>query len=626
MNPRAALDRSQTLQASLSASESGGQSGSAPSQPSGDAIPCDTARTLPGLLARRVELTPSRVAYRQDESQGWRDYTWQAVSERVARWRTGLAGEGLQPGDRVALSLPNGLDWVCFDLAALGLGLVTVPLYTTDSPGNLVHVLGDSGARLLLIDTDERWESLAPMRHRLPRLQRVLCAQLDAATDDEILRRLADWLPSDTGVPRVAIDDPNALATLVYTSGTTGPPKGVMLSHRNILSNAEAVLQRIPAWPTDVFLSFLPLAHAFERTVGYYLPMMAGCCVAYARSVDQLREDLLTIRPTVLLSVPRVYDKIYLAIQAKLGDRGFKRRLFDKTVSLGWQRFEAARGRAPDPSSWDRLIWPLLRHLAAQPVLERLGGRMRVAVSGGAPLAPTVARFFVGLGLPLTEGYGLTEAAPVVTNTTPEELRPGWVGLPLPGLEIRLGPQDELFVRGPNLMQGYWHQPDATALAIDADGWLHTGDLAEIQDGYVAIRGRLKDILVTSTGHKIPPADMEMALTMDPLIAQAMVVGEGRSHIAALLVLAPEPWERLATGRGLDPTDPDALTNPGILEQVLSLVADRLAAFPGYAQVRAVHLSLSPWTVENGLMTPTMKIKRPALEEHFASVIDTLYQ
>jgi long-chain acyl-CoA synthetase len=189
-----------------------------------------------------------------------------------------------------------------------------------------------------------------------------------------------------------------------------------------------------------------------------------------------------------------------------------------------------------------------------------------------------------------------------------------------------LGPQDELFVRGPNLMQGYWHQPDATALAIDADGWLHTGDLAELQDGYVAIRGRLKDILVTSTGHKVPPADMEMALTMDPLIAQAMVVGEGRSHIAALLVLAPEPWERLSTGRGLDPTDPDALTNPGILEQVLSLVADRLAAFPGYAQVRTVHLSLSPWTVENGLMTPTMKIKRPALEEHFSGVIDTLYE
>lgn len=589
------------------------------------AIASETARTLPGLLARRVELTPNQLAYRQSESELWRDYDWQAVSGRVVRWQQGLSGEGLQPGDRVAVHLPNGLDWMCFDVAALGLGLITVPLYTTDSPGNVVHILGDSGARLLVIADDSSWAPLAAMRERFPNLNRVLCMHLNGSTHDGLVRSLDDWHPADTGGLRVLCDDPDALATLVYTSGTTGSAKGVMLSHRNILSNAEAVLKRIPALPTDVFLSFLPLAHAFERTVGAYLPMMAGCCVTYARSVEMLREDLLRIRPTVLLCVPRVYDKIYLAIQAKLGETGPKRRIFDKTLALGWQRFEVASGRMPDPGPMDRLLWPLLHHLAAKPVLDRLGGRMRVAVSGGAPLSPTVARFFVGLGLPLTEGYGLTEAAPVVTNSAPQDFRPGWVGLPLPGVEIRLGPQDELLVRGPNLMQGYWHQPDATAQVIDAEGWLKTGDVAEIREGYVAIRGRLKEILVTSTGHKIPPGDMEMTLTMDPLFAHAMVVGEGRPHPAALLVLAEQPWRGLAETLGLDPEDPRSVHSSAVVEHVLARVADRLSAFPGYAQVRKVHLSLTPWTVENGLMTPTMKIKRPELECRFAREIDALY-
>ncbi len=398
-----------------------------------------------------------------------------------------------------------------------------------------------------------------------------------------------------------------------------------MLSHKNILSNAQAVLERIPARTSDLFLSFLPLAHAFERTVGYYLPMMAGSAVAYARSIEQLREDLLSVRPTVLLSVPRVYDKIYLAIQAKLGERGVKRVLFEKAVALGWQRFESAHGRASAPGPIDRLLWPPLRRLVAEPVLQRLGGRLRVAVSGGAPLSATVARFFVGLGLPLTEGYGLTEAAPVVSNIAPEGFRPGWVGIPLPGVEVRLGAQDELYVRGPNVCLGYWGDAEATAAAIDSEGWLHTGDVATLVDGYVGIRGRLKEILVTSTGQKVPPADMEMALTMEPLFDQAMVVGEGRPYLAALLVLAPEPWARLAGRLGLDPDDASALEDPRALDAAQALADARLKDFPGHAQVRALHLGLSAWTIENGLITPTMKLKRPDLEQRFGDLIEALY-
>ncbi|MBK1643095.1 long-chain fatty acid--CoA ligase [Thiocapsa imhoffii] len=591
------------------------------------------ARTLPGLFQRRVELTPRRVAYRVFGPAGWQDLDWQTLAEQVARWRLGLAREGLEPGDRVAVSLPNGLDWVCFDLASLGLGLITVPLYTTDSPGNLAHILADSDARVLVLDQASRWAAIAA-RHPdgLARVQRLVCQHGEAsAPTDPRVRRLADWLPTHSedehasASAPVSVVDPHAVATLVYTSGTTGPPKGVMLSHHNILTNAAAVLQRIPARPSDVFLSFLPLAHAFERTVGYYLPMMAGCRVAHARSVAQLREDLISVRPTVLLSVPRFYDKIYHAIQAKLGERGLKRWLFEQTMVLGWQRFEAAGDRCPKPQAWDRLRWRLLQRLVAAPVLARLGGRMRVAVSGGAPLSATVARCFVGLGLPLTEGYGLTEAGPVVSNCAPADFRPGWVGRALPGVRVRLGPGDVLQVQGPNVMSGYWRQPEATATVLDPDGWLDTGDIGEIRDGWIAIRGRLKEILVTSTGEKIPPADLENALTMDPLIDQAMVVGEGQPYIAVLLVLAPAPWRALAESQGLDPDMPAALASPAIRALVQTRVNRLLEAFPAYAQARALHLSLTPWTIDEGLLTPTMKLKRPALEARFAQTIAELY-
>jgi long-chain acyl-CoA synthetase len=599
-----------------------------------EAIPfigCDAAGTLTGLFRRRLDSSPDANAYRQFEGGSWRDSSWAQVGRLVARWQRGLDAEGLVPGDRVAVSLRNGVDWVAFDQAALGLGLVVVPLYTTDNPDNLAHILADSGSRLLLIDSSHRWIAIAQRGAVLPSLRRVLCVDQPSQTgpgpsDGERLRPLDAWLPPEGGALVDRVQDPNALATLVYTSGTTGPPKGVMLSHRAILWDAEAVQRRIPARPTDLFLSFLPLAHAFERTVGYYLPMMAGSCVAYARSIEQLRHDLIAVRPTVLLSVPRVYDRVYLAIQTKLGERGLRRRLFETAVAIGWRRFQAAQGRGSPPGPLARLLWSLLEPRVVRPVMERLGGRIRVAVSGGAPLSPAVARLFLGLGLPLTEGYGLTEAAPVVSGNAPGDCVPGSVGRALPGIEVALSQKGELLVRAPSLMSGYWGHPEATREAIDEEGWLHTGDLAEIRDGVIRIRGRLKEILVTSSGEKVPPADMELALTLDPLFDQALVVGEGRPYLAALLVLNPEGWADVAAGLGLDPGDPAALANGRALRWAQKRVRERLMGFPGYAEVRATHLTLEPWTIENGLLTPTLKVKRERLESRFDAVIQGLYR
>ena len=608
------------------------------------------ARTLPGLFAQRVARTPHAIAYREVADGAWRAHSWADMAHAVSRWRAGLAGEGLAAGERVAMGLPNGVDWVCFDQAALALGLVTVPLYATDSPGNRAHILADAGARLLLLDDDAQWAALLAHGTPLPALQHVLCRRRTGACDEARLQAVDDWLPgrgdgeaalkvaaqaapgaataahTADGPADPADTDPDATATLIYTSGTTGPPRGVMLSHRNILSNAEAVIARIPPRPTDVFLSFLPLAHAFERTVGYYLPMMAGCTVAYARSIEQLRADLLTVRPTVLLSVPRIYDKIYLALQDKLGGFGVRRLLFDATLALGWARFQAAQaGRRP--GLLNRLCWPPLHRLVAAPVLARLGGRLRVAVSGGAPLSAAVARCFVCLGLPLTEGYGLTEAGPVVSAVDTRRFRPGCVGLPLSGLQLRLGPQQEIFVRGPGVTKGYWGQPAATAAAIDAEGWLHTGDVGALEaDGFVRIRGRLKDIIVTATGEKVPPTDLEAALTLEPLFDQAMVVGEGRPYLTAALVLADTPWRRLADALARDADDPAVLADPVVLAAAQAKVDARLRDFPRHAQVHGLHLSRTPWTTDNGLITPTLKLKRDALLARFADAIDALYR
>jgi len=595
-----------------------------------DFISAAEAVTLPELFAARVQRSPESIAYQQYDSQTdkWRDYRWQEIHALVSRWRAALENENLQAGDRVATLVNNGIDWVCFEQAAQSLGLVVVALYTTDTPTNLAYILADAGVRVLLVEDLSQWQSLAGKRDELSALQRVWCLQKNEseASQVELIRHVKDILPAEFSGYENIVLDPQSLATIIYTSGTTGRPKGVMLSHYNILTNAEAVHINIPAYPEDIFISFLPLAHGFERTVNYYLPMMAGSRVSYARSIKLLAEDLLVIRPTVFLSAPRLYEKIYAAVQDKVAPHAMKRKLLAGAVSLGWQHFEAQQGRRRSLNPLQYVLYRLLHKLVAEKILDRLGGRLRVAVTGAAPLSEKVARFFIGLGLPLVEGYGLTEAGPVVSGNSLEINTPGSVGRPLPGIEVATTEEGELLVRSAGVMLGYWQREEATREVIDEDGWLHTGDLAEIQDDTIFIRGRIKDIVVTSTGEKVAPADMEMTITLDPLFEQAMVVGEGKPYISALLVLNPGAWQKLAGELGLNADDIDALRSSKANEAILARLATLLAIFPGYTQIRAVHLSCEPWSIENGLLTPTMKIKRSELEKRFAREIGELYR
>lgn len=592
-----------------------------------DIVGAEQAGTVWGLFCERLRLSPADIAYRDYNpiTKNWRDHTWQAIALRVHQFRAALARERLEPGDRAAILLPNGIDWVSLEMAVHASGLIVVGLYPHDNAASNAYILGHSGARLVLVDNETRWQSLRPFRSEFPSLDCVWIRDVDAESSPRIsdpgVHALADVLSivSHPLPPHPAA--PSDLATLIYTSGTTGRPKGVMLSHFALLWNAEGSAAIIPPRRDDVFLSVLPLAHAFERTVGYYLPMMGGCTVAYARSPDDLRDDVVTIRPTAMLGVPLLYERMSAAIRANVAGTFAKQTLLRLAASLGWRRFEATQHRI-SPGLAVRLLGPILKQYVSAPVLAAFGGRLRVAISGGAPLDQGIAQLLIGLGLPLVEGYGLTEAAPVVAANGLDDNMPGSVGRPIKGVEVKLSPEGELLVHSPSMMKGYWKDVDATARALDRAGWLTTGDVAEIKDGRIFIRGRLREMIVLSVGEKVNPNIVEAELTRDRLFKQAVVVGDRRPFLVAVVVLNAGAWRRFAVDKGLDPQRPN---HPASRIEVLARIVPLLAALPRYAQVRAVHLTLEPWTIEAGLLTPTLKVKRAVVQRKFSAEITALY-
>ncbi|MDW5441896.1 AMP-dependent synthetase/ligase [Polaromonas sp. SM01] len=599
-------------------------------------------QTLPQLLAFRARLSPQGEAYRSfDNSSGqWLSLNWADTLARVTRWSRALAASGLPNAARVAILLPNGLEAMSMDQAALATGCVPVPLHAIDNPGSIAYIVADCEASLLILDHAALWEKICAVGQPFPDLKTVVVVNGDLSppatdTGDAVtVLSLADWLAlGRDNTPLPAPPEPHDLAAIVYTSGTTGKPKGVMLTHRNVVANVQAVMARVLPTTEDVFLSFLPLSHTFERTAGYYLAIAAGSCVAYARSVAQLGEDLKSVRPTVLISVPRIYERVYAKLQEKLSPSPLKMRLFAAAQTVGWRRFCAAQGlpmpdRATESAAapWTVLPWALLEYLVAKPLLAQLGGRVRVAVSGGAPLSPAIAQCFLGLGLPLLQGYGLTETSPVVAANGLDDNDPATVGRALSGIEVRIGDKRELQVRGPSVMKGYWKRPEDSARILSADGWLATGDQAEITHGRLRILGRIKEIIVTSTGEKVPPGDLELAITADPLFEQAFVVGENRPFIACVAVLQRDEWKRLAQALTLDPQDPASLHQPAAERAALARIEKQMGSFARYAVPRAVCLTLTPWTLENSFMTPTLKLKRNNLMAHFEPQIDAMYQ
>jgi len=597
-----------------------------------DIITADAAGTLDGLLRARIARSPNTVAYHyfNKTSSAWQDVSWQQIGEQVSRWQQSMLAAGLKAGDRVALLMRNSPDWVIADQAALGLGLVVVPLYCDDRPDNIAYILNDS-ATTMLVANDAMWRRVASACSEVASLQHVVIVPVDTEAknidENEQVKLATNWLATDSGELLSHEGTADDLATIVYTSGTTGRPKGVMLSHRNILSIAHSALLTYAVYTSDIFLSFLPLSHTFERTVGYYLPMMSGSQVAYARSIAQLADDMAQIKPTAIVAVPRIFERVHSRIMQQLQKKSFiARGLFNTTASLGWWRFESKQGRGNlFKTLLANLLLPLLDPIVGKKVREKMGGRMRLAVSGGAALPFPVAKVMIGLGITITQGYGLTETSPVICGNPLEDNDPSSVGVPLTGIEVRIGDSDELLVKTPGMMLGYWNNHAATSEMIDSDGWLHTGDQARINNDHIYITGRLKDILVLSNGEKVPPSDMESAITMQPLIDQVLVVGEGQPFMSALVVLNSDEWIKLANQNIIDPYQQESLDDSRIHSHLIASIRKSLHEFPSYAKIRRVIPILDQWTVENSLMTPTLKVKRNKVLELYKEAIDKIY-
>ena len=587
----------------------------------------DDAATIADVFALRCRTSPNAPAYREFKSASneWIGVDWREVGDRVARMRDGLRREGLQPGERMAVMLKNSVNWIVADQGAFAHGLVTVPLFVDDRPESVAFILNDADVKLIVIDGEEHWKRLKTVRDQLGTLKRILTIKPVIDADEPRLQLLSDWLPDNPGSfdrPPVTSSD---LATIVYTSGTTGKPKGVMLSHRNILSNVQSGLAVYDVFPDDVFLSFLPLSHMFERTADYYLNVVSGASMVFSRSIPQLAEDFRIVQPTIIFSVPRIYERFLAAINEQLRKASpTKRKLFDFAVEVGWSRFEYQNGRGPWKATF--LLWPILEKLVAKKLLARLGGKLRFAVAGGAALSPAVSKVFVGLGLPICQGYGLTEASPLLAVNLLERNDPSSVGPAVPGVETRIGENSVLMARGPNIMLGYWNNPEATRAVLSEDGWLNTGDQVRIDEhGFIHITGRIKEIIVLGNGEKVPPVDMEMAIQMDPLFEQVLVYGEAKPYLSAIVVLNDEEWGRTAAEAQLDPRldgEGREKSEKFLVQRISKLVKQ----FPGYASIRKVAVAREKWTIDNGLITPTLKLKRNVIFQKYASAIDDMYK
>jgi len=574
------------------------------------------AGCLSDLLLDAPDGWRHRPLLRQRLADGsWRGWTRAGIQQAVLRLAAWLEAQGVRKGDRIGILGHNCPEWLIADFAILRIGAVTVPAYFTDPPEAVQHIFSDAGCARLFVEPGAQQEKLAGLD--IP--------YLPLRGDGESVAAIAvdgSW----DGRLSLACPHRQDLATLIYTSGTTGLPKGVMLSHGNLLADVAAGLGGVPIYPDDLFLSFLPVSHAFERTVGHFLPVASGSEIAYAEDVTTLMRDMPEVRPTVMISVPRLYEKIYAGVQARLlQGPAIKRRLFGVAQKLGEERF-LLRREGGDLSLPRALVWKLLDHLVNAKLRDKMGGRLRRFVSGGAALHPMIGRFLLAAGITVLPGYGLTEASPVLSVNRASRIKPESIGPALPGVELKLAGDGELLAKGGMVMQGYWQHPEETAAAIDAEGWLHTGDVAEIDgEGFVRIVDRKKEIMVLSNGENVPPAIVEQHLVQDAAVLQAMIVAENRPYVAALVVPDREGLAQAWEAEMKRPLPVDWRTDETVRMWMLSRLQFDEHDLPSYMQVRSFLFVEPEWTQADGLLTPTLKLKRQQLAERYTAEIEALY-
>jgi len=565
------------------------------------------------------------------EAGRYRAQSWSEIAEQVKALSRGLRDLGLQPGDRVVLVSENRPEWLIADLAIIAAGAITVPAYTTALTSDHRHVLTDSGAVGAIVSTQALADRLLPAVLDAPACRWVVTLEeLRRAQAGSVpLHRWQDRLDAGRALPDdveevAARAQRSDTACIIYTSGTGGVPRGVMLSHGAILCNcmgAYKVLERL-GLGHEVFLSFLPLSHAYEHTAGQFFPITIGAEIYYSEGVDHLLKNLGEVHPTIMTAVPRLYEAMHLRIRRGIEKQGgWRQKLFEKAVAIGQKRYL-------DPKSLtfgERVQDIFLERLVRDKVRKRFGGRIKAIVSGGAALNYDIGLYFTALGLPLLQGYGQTETAPVVSVNPPWKVKLETVGPPFEGVEVRIAADGEILVRGELVMTGYWNDEEATYNAI-RDGWLHTGDIGEFDaDGYLKITDRKKDIIVFSGGDNVSPARVEGFLTLQREIQQAMVFGDKRPHLVALLVPDDDFVADWSRGNG-KPRDLATLSEDAEFRAALSQVLDRVNSnLSSLEKVRRFAVLTEPFSVENGMMTPTMKIRRHKIKAAYGDLLEALY-
>jgi long-chain acyl-CoA synthetase len=594
--------------------------------------PAPPPGTLNQLFFDAVERYAKPDALQYKSGGTFKPISHREMSERVRHVARGLRLSGVERGDRVGILSENRPEWAIADYACLTAGLTDVPLYPTLPADQIAYILRDAGAVAIFVSNAEQATKVASIRGELPALRSVISFDEKAASADLTFTALeAIGAKGETaeGIAAYKHDadavQPGDLATLIYTSGTTGPPKGVMLTHDNIHSNVAGTRDRIPFAGHDVSLSFLPLSHIFQR-MGDYMMFATGTSIAYAENFDSVPVNLQEVRPTIVLSVPRLYEKMYARVlQNAVSSGALKRRIFFWARRVAERRADLLlAGRRPG-----RLLerqYAIAQKLVFSKIKERTGGRLRYFVSGGAPLAPEINRFFYAVGLTILEGYGLTETSPVIAVNTPEAFRIGTVGKPIAGVEVKIAADGEILTCGPGVMKGYYNNPVATAEAIDSEGWFHTGDIGELRDGFLAITDRKKDIIVTAGGKNIAPQPIENRVKTNKFVSQAVMIGDKRKFASLLIVPNFEQLEGWAKRGNLLWTDRSQLiAMPTVQAKMNEEVMGELEGLAHFEAPKKIALLAHDFSIENGEMTPTQKVKRRVVDQHYKPLIDSLY-
>jgi len=593
-------------------------------------------RPPPGTLnhlffaAARKWTKPDAMMVRVDGK--WQPISHATIVERVRRIALGLTSLGVARGDRIAILSENRPEWALADYACLTSGFADVPIYATLPAEQIPYLLEDSGAVAIFVSTPAQAAKVASIRKQCRRLLHVIAFDETARHDADLtLRDLeakgasADTVDRATEYERMAMDvRPDDLATIIYTSGTTGSPKGVMLSHDNIHSNVEGTRRVVPI-ENDVAISFLPLSHIFQR-MGDYWFFATGTMIAYVESFEKVSEAMSEVRPTIALSVPRLYEKMYARVlENALSGGAIKKRIFfwARAVADRWAD-ETLAGRKPGALVGAQ--YALAQRLVFSKLKARTGGRLRYFVSGGAPLATEINKFFYAAGLTILEGYGLTETSPVIGVNTPVNFRIGTIGKPIAGVEAKIAPDGEILTRGPHVMKGYFNKPDATAEAIDGEGWFHTGDIGVIEDGFIRITDRKKDIIVTAGGKNIAPQPIENMVKTNKYVSQAVMIGDRRKFPVLLVVPNYEQLEKWAKEKNIIWSDrSQLLAMPTIHAKVDQEVRSKLTGLAPFEMPKKIALLGADFTVDGGELTPTLKVKRRVIEKNYKSLIDSLY-